>query len=482
MARIHLPNGKIVTAPDNLSKDQYDEIVTDALQKTSNPSSMQEMANTAAMGTADLTPIQDSIKSFIHSRGFLPLAGMTAAGLASGGLGIPAAIGMSALGAAGGAAAQQIKEAAQGKLQPSSGAAAREIAGQGAMGALAEVGGQGLKAGLKAFGPEARRIGPGLINTITGIPEKSTQALVENPQATAKLAQLGEKGIMGHVVDAVKSARISLGNFLKNSNSQYKSTLEDITASTKGEKIIPVQDIASNTLKDAQQKGFVPGLPSTDRVGLSVIKRFTQSIHQLAGPSGKLSSNEANLLRVQVNAALGNQSLSNQTRSVLQTFKDSLDAGIEEGIGKDLAAKYTANLEQASTARRLSEKLQPILNSRNGPMSIAKSLESSDELGLNLAEFEQVSGNPVFGPIRQALRAIPFGAETKRGILSGSTGAMGLKGPYSIATNLPYVGRLIAPPMIAKGTAALQRLPQTQLPFSRTAIFASPNIFRREQP
>jgi len=405
-------------------------------------------------------PLQRFQKKLATETPMLPVAGQIAGGIAGG---IPGA----ALGAAGGEALRQV--ARGGAESPR--AAVKGIAGQAALGAAGELPGALLGLGARGIIAGARRIGPGLTSRFTGLPLPSTKQLFQIPGETARLAQMALIEIQKRGVEFLMKARPRLKGLVDSSNSVYTAFLKEATLATKGQKVIPIDRAVQNTAIDAIEKGFIEGDPASDRLGMSIIKRQLQGLSVKAGKSRALTIKEANLARVQLNAALKNPKLSPQTQSVLGTLKDELDESIESGIGKDLGAKFTKILDEQAEVRELKGSLEKVLRSRNAPQVIAKELGTGSELGQRLLRFEELAGKSILEPIKQAVRALPFASEAIEGVAAtgGGAGTVFTQGPMLAASSLPFLGRLFSPQALASGVAFGAKTLRLPRPFGRAA-------------
>ena|SRR3990167_660057 len=379
----------------------------------------------------------------------LPIAGSIA-----GGAGGPGAF----LGAGTGEAARQLAQHAIGEGPGTSTEAAKRIAREAAFGGAGGYLGQGASRLVRAMAPEARRVFPGLINALQGIPEKSAESLLADPRGMAAMVKAGPKGLMREAVGFVQNVKLRLGGKLKSSNAEFGALKSQAIQATQGQKVIPIQDILVNTGKDAIEKGFIEGLSSTDRLGLSVINRFKKGITEL-GRKGQIGVEDALLLRKQVNQAMRNPKLGNDAKSVLLTFKTSLDEQLDGALG-ELGPKFRGILDEQSTIRGFQEDLMPVLERNTAPSVVAKNLEEGTALGARIEELGGFLGGNIIEPIRQAVRAIPLSADVVKGMTTGSSLVNVAKAPMGLLSRMPYAGRLFSP----RATARLAGFVSEQAP------------------
>ena len=410
-------------------------------------------------------PIQKGFERFVAQHRLETALGTTIGALAGG---IPGA----ALGTGAGEALAQLREGGPGGVP-----AARRIGQQAVIGAGSEALGLGLGRGLKAIGraagaaEEARNVIPTNLRQFFGIPQKSAEALVEDPRAVIKAASLGPKGTTKLASDTVNEARKELPRLISSSNQEYGKVVGAMVSKTKGQTIIPTNQILVKVESELPAYGFDPRIKSVDPLGLSKIRTILGNIRTLANKvDGKISVIGFNRLRVQINAAMGNPRISTQAREVLDIIKGEMDESLISSVGDDLSGAFSSVLEKNSRAREINKALSPVISGKNAPQNITKAIEAGDETGQILEEFEALSGNKFLEPIKTAIRALPFSRNVPILATEGGAGALAMRGPAALASSVPFIGRVFRPPAIAAATSALLAPTQAQ----RQLLFKRP--------
>ena len=225
MAKIRLPNGRTVTAPDDLAKEQYDEIVEDAMAKSSQPGFLERIVK-----SPQTLPTLGGIVGGTLGLGAAPFTGP--AGPIAG-----AALG-AGLGRAAGSGYQQIREALQGKIQPSTGAAAKAIGKEALLGAGAELAGYPIARGIQVGAPALGRVIqgqvlPSLLSTGTGAPFKAAQRVVTAIPGIMTAKNMAEETIQ----KILSKTRSSLESSKSIAGEAVKDTVDSIADKLEGTRV-----------------------------------------------------------------------------------------------------------------------------------------------------------------------------------------------------------------------------------------------------
>ena len=413
-----------------------------------------------------------ALPEFVKNNAY-PLAGAAAFGLATGGLGVIPAAAAVGVGAGLGQAVKQGKEAVQGRIQPSSLQAAKEIGGQVALGATGELGGRALGAAMKATGPELQRIGPAWLRVFGGLKQESGEALVRNPAKIAAIAQKNPLRIMNDTAQTLKSGIKKFVGLLKDSNEKLTSVIEEAS-----KKANPIQaDTAVfHALETAQERGITQGsLNPKDNI---LVNRILSTVSNLSKKTGKLDLKTAATLRTDIGNQIGALSESPNVQAVYVEFKKALDTAIQAALPKELGEKFILTLKKQSELRAMRQEILPILSSPNSAVRISNQLDnpmavlpSGKTMAQGLQDFDTMIGGNFIEPIRNNVRALPFAEDIVQNLPAGSTGAIGLKSGMA-ASMIPYAGKLVSPRNLVKTASFLERLPKTQLPYTRAGIQA----------
>lgn len=326
---------------------------------------------------------------------------------------------------------------------------------------LAELAAPALKVGLAAYGT---RVGPRAAQIFSNAPKIAAEGLAENPQAVNEMAKLGKTGVMKKAVEFLGEARTKLSGLIKNSNSEYNAAQKEVIQATQGAPIIQIDNAVDAAIQKAGEVGFAEGVPISDRAGLSVIKRAIQSYYEparvAADGSRRIGFDTYNKLRVMVNAAMSNPKLSNQTRAVLSTLKEGIDAGMQQGLSQaglqELAPKYLATVEKAHEVRQLKSMIDPVLEARNAPQQIAKHLETGSEVGQALDKFDSLTGGSL-KPIKTAISAEFFTSKAPVEVGAGAGAFLQRSLPSALGFLPTGFGGAFSPKLVASAASGLSQ-------------------------
>lgn len=322
--RVQMPNGQIAEFPDGMSADE----ITSVLDKE----------NSAGAGADEgmLTKVGRFAKDNA------PMLGGAALGLATGGAGLVPAIGLAALGGAGGKGYQIAADALGGKVSPSMGDDVKEMATSGAIQGVTEGLGRGVGAGLKAGGNAVYR---GLLKPSKLLRENfgGGKAIADTAIREGALVTEGGAAKMAGKVSAARQAAMDTLDDAASSASNIKPR-EIISEFAKAG---PGRKSTIQQLRGRADLGMGDDMAAVGQRGAKLVK----TLHPLNGGVGLKRAQE--LKELAQEAAYGGQKGVASGAKEMLSADDMLNADVARGLKGAIESRVPAMAGKNATTQQL---------------------------------------------------------------------------------------------------------------------------------